>query len=968
MLVKITLPDGLEPIHFLTAGQRGTDYFDKLSAAQSGKTLCREAWRIFRRGAETSLERTIRLCTCRQSTGITDIGGVCTIQLPDILLMLLTPNEQNLRGTIEIAEKTNVARKRMPLDRLPLIIAPILSRLDPTEEFAAKAEWMDRLSYELSEIYAEWLSPSVDLKSFLAVTFLPYIAYFSFGEKLPVLEQGVVEPSGLGYAYATLSALIANRFQSAEQVIGSRSEFVRSAREHAHARAVVAQGPIATHGGALASKGAVAFVGDSNLVVSGNALRHLLNVYRSPMGRGRLGEKDFTRILSDYLRWVQDAHDHARLFGMESASTARVSPRPELTDIFIPLIFRHFSPPPVVTREEALKGKSGIDALLAWRKVSQSEDRSREIVPFTDLLTVANRIAVVGNAGSGKSTILSYLAATLAQAIQTNEAPPYKLRSGLMPVPLFIPLRYYRDYLLASSAASSRQLDDPRIGTLAGFIPWYLRRRNPVLGMSEDFFDRLLLGGGCLLMLDGLDEVVSREQRGRVRQEVESLVNDVYPGNQVIVTPREVGYREEAVFGDDFVRLDIQALSEAQISGLVAAWCRRLYPEDVAGKTTALMTAIAAINSRRQQYDLPPLVSNPLMVNMVATLYWGERELPRERALLYEACVKAILQEQYIPDDPARQMLVNWGGPWEAQRDWLGRLALAMHSGGRQYAAIPEEQVRTILEGTIPTTALDAFICAVRYRGGLFEERGEFFQFAHLTFQEFLTDREVAKQREAGRDVLAAHIADSWWREVILLTYGYLHMDYPPAAADYLEWLSNLDGSEDTALAGAEMAGSAVLETDRPDSDLRLKQAERLAKLLGSTTSRTSTQLRAGAGWTLGRLGDPRPGVGLTTDGLPDIIWCEVPADASATVNSGAVGSNPDKNQIATQESTPRISYEQIPDHECAIPGIHQGWRLSGEALVDLEQRGGPGTQCRPGTTRRPRKPIESSCGWRKRP
>ena len=74
---------------------------------------------------------------------------------------------------------------------------------------------------------------------------------------------------------------------------------------------------------------------------------------------------------------------------------------------------------------------------------------------------------------------------------------------------------------------------------LAGFIPWYLKRRNPALETSEDFFDRLLLGGGCLLMLDGLDEVVSRTDRSQVRQQVEDLVHDIYPGNQVLVTARE---------------------------------------------------------------------------------------------------------------------------------------------------------------------------------------------------------------------------------------------------------------------------------------------------------------------------------------------------------------------------------------------------------------------------------------------
>jgi predicted NACHT family NTPase len=47
------------------------------------------------------------------------------------------------------------------------------------------------------------------------------------------------------------------------------------------------------------------------------------------------------------------------------------------------------------------------------------------------------------------------------------------------------------------------------------------------LETSEDLFDRLLLGGGCLLMLDGLDEVVSRTDRSWVLQQVEEIVNDV---------------------------------------------------------------------------------------------------------------------------------------------------------------------------------------------------------------------------------------------------------------------------------------------------------------------------------------------------------------------------------------------------------------------------------------------------------
>ncbi len=50
----------------------------------------------------------------------------------------------------------------------------------------------------------------------------------------------------------------------------------------------------------------------------------------------------------------------------------------------------------------------------------------------------------------------------------------------------------------------------------------------------------------------------------------------------------------------------------------------------------------------------------------------------------------------------------------------------------------------------------------------------------------------------------------------------------------------------------------------------------RLAELV--TLGRLEPVERARAGDTLGRLGDPRPGVGLTPDGVPDIAWCDVPA------------------------------------------------------------------------------------------
>ena len=245
---------------------------------------------------------------------------------------------------------------------------------------------------------------------------------------------------------------------------------------------------------------------------------------------------------------------------------------------------------------------------------------------------------------------------------------------------------------------------------------------------------------------------------------------------------------------------------------------------------------------------------------MVVSVAWGETELPRERARLYEACVKVILQGQYIPDDPdkVRKELVEWGGPWEEQRNWLARLALAMHEGGRGGAAVPEEHVRTALSQELLPANLAQFLQAVRDRGGLLEEKAELFQFMHLTFQEFLTARWLAKQRQDAWPHLQSHLTDAWWREVFLLTYGCAQMDHPPFARAYLQWLSESRWDGKARLAGLELAGAAMLELERPNPNVRQQQAQLLAAVLTDPMLPASGVLRARAGDTLARLGDPR--------------------------------------------------------------------------------------------------------------
>ncbi len=293
----------------------------------------------------------------------------------------------------------------------------------------------------------------------------------------------------------------------------------------------------ADQGSAVAQGPGATVIAEKAVGVKGSVTHSTINTgviyhfYQAAPGRGKLSETDFTRILKDYVQWVLNAYGKARLYGLESVQTTRERPNRQLADVFVPLSLRRFSPPS--RREiEGLLEKGETDPFAHHKAYLRLVDEKRtegQAVDLASLLTLSPRLAVIGGAGSGKSTLAAYLAASLAQGPEYPFALP-KSRESL--VPLIVPLRYYREYQHLVHASPQDRLRHPRTGTLAGFIPWYLTQRIPALELSEDFLDRLLLGGGCLLILDGLDEVVSQTDRGQVCEQVERLANDIYPGNQ----------------------------------------------------------------------------------------------------------------------------------------------------------------------------------------------------------------------------------------------------------------------------------------------------------------------------------------------------------------------------------------------------------------------------------------------------
>jgi MinD-like ATPase involved in chromosome partitioning or flagellar assembly len=163
-------------------------------------------------------------------TGITDAGGICTVQMPDLLVLLTTASDQGFEGTFDVASRVIAARKKLAFDRAALQILPVLARFDQRVESAIAQTYLKRFAERIGPVCRGWLPESVPSIEIAKLTKIPYVPNLSFGEKLPVLDEGTADPESVGYALETIAALLARRLSDADLLVRNRDAYVAAAQ------------------------------------------------------------------------------------------------------------------------------------------------------------------------------------------------------------------------------------------------------------------------------------------------------------------------------------------------------------------------------------------------------------------------------------------------------------------------------------------------------------------------------------------------------------------------------------------------------------------------------------------------------------------------------------------------------------------------------------------------------------------
>jgi cellulose biosynthesis protein BcsQ len=210
-VIEIEVPGSSSKLSLLTAGRSGPDYTARLHSLNFPELFDQGDLGSYIEELRDEWAAEFEFVLVDSRTGVTDIGGICTVHLADALVLLFTTTDSSMEGAMQILERARTEQEHLPLDRRRLLAVPVPARDESRTEYERAAQWKKRFADQFSELYRDWLPSGKTALDAIDLLRIPYVPYWSFGEQLPAIEEGTNDPASLGHAYAILARVLAAR-------------------------------------------------------------------------------------------------------------------------------------------------------------------------------------------------------------------------------------------------------------------------------------------------------------------------------------------------------------------------------------------------------------------------------------------------------------------------------------------------------------------------------------------------------------------------------------------------------------------------------------------------------------------------------------------------------------------------------------------------------------------------------------
>lgn len=453
-------------------------------------------------------------------------------------------------------------------------------------------------------------------------------------------------------------------------------------------------------------------------------------------------------------------------------------------------------------------------------------------------LSGRNRVLLRGLAGSGKTTLVQWLAVSAAQDRFDEELAALRGR-----IPFVLPLR-----------TISRSGPLPRPEQFLAAVGSSLHGVQP-----DGWADRVLATGRGILLIDGVDEVPESERLVTRRWLLELV--ELYPRTFFLVTTRPSAVDADWLLEDGFPEYDLLPLNQRDVNEFVGRWHDAvLTTTDNAEDRAEIEGYRTALNDTlRRKSDLYRLATNPLMCALICALHRDRHShLPERRMDVYSAALSMLL----VRRDKEREIAAPEGlrPTEEAQIQLLQRLAYWLIRNGRSEAT-QTSAVRIIREKLpampqmAPAEAAEEVFNYLLVRSGLLREPSpETVDFIHRTFQDYLGAKAAVEAEDL--DLLAEHGRDDQWEDVVRMAVGHAR---DRERAYLLRRLVQIGDQRPELRRRYHLLAAAGLEhATTLDPAVRAEVARRAAALIPPENAEDAVSLAGAGSMVLDLLPDPR--------------------------------------------------------------------------------------------------------------